>query len=100
MNQFEVQSDRIHSHAATVSDVADQLSTIAGRLPNALGDGALGAFTQFITAGLGGAMSQTTDAIAHASSSVDEMSEGLRRTAVTYQSADDRNTAQFNGEGI
>jgi uncharacterized protein YukE len=98
MNQFRVEPDQLHGHATTVGSIADQLSAVATGLPDGLAGDALGSFSQFLASGLQGAMAQTMDAIAHASSSVDEMSAGLKRTAGTYQATEDHNTAQLNGE--
>ncbi|WP_158844086.1 type VII secretion target [Saccharothrix deserti] len=98
MNRFAVEPDQIDTHAGSLAGVSDQLSTLASVLPDSLGDQALGAFAQFLTAGLQGAMGQTAAAVAHASSSVDEVSTGLRRTAEHYRRIDDDNSATFTRE--
>jgi uncharacterized protein YukE len=97
-DRFQVEPDQIRGHATTVGSLSDQLSAIAASLPGGLAEQALGTFTQFLASGLQGAMGHTADAIAHASSSVDEMSTGLRRTADDYQRADDQSATRLSKE--
>jgi hypothetical protein len=97
-SHFQVEPDQIRGHATTLGGVADQLSTVAAGLPDGPADQALGSFAQFLANGLQGAMTRATEAIAHASSSVDEMSAGLKRTAEDYQRADDRNATILGKE--
>lgn len=92
-NDFEVNPEQIRSHAKTVGEAADKLSSAAQGMPGELPGDALGPFVQFLTTGLSGAMTQTTDAVAHASSTMDGMSSALVRTAEDYQRADDDNAA-------
>lgn len=93
-NQFQVDHDQIRAHAATVGDLAGQLSSVAGGLSGGgLSGNALGTFVQFLAAGLQGAMDQTTQSITHASAAVDDVSAGLRQTADGYQHTDELNAA-------
>jgi len=98
MTQFDVDPAQLHGHARSVGDVADQLSAIGGQLPSGLADLALGPFTQFLTSGLQGAMTQVANTITNASSSVAEMSTGISRTAVRYQNVDAGNATNLNRE--
>jgi uncharacterized protein YukE len=96
--QFDVDPDQLHGHAGSVGDVADQLSAIGGRLPSGLADLALGLFTQFLTAGLQGAMTQVANTVTDASSSVAELGAGITRTATGYQQSDDANATILRRE--
>jgi uncharacterized protein YukE len=98
MTQFDVDPAQLHGHARSVGDVADQLSAIGGQLPSGLADLALGPFTQFLTSGLQGAMTQVANTITNASSSVAEMSTGISRTAARYQTVDAGNATNLNRE--
>jgi uncharacterized protein YukE len=98
MTQFDVDPQQLHQHASSVGDVADRLSAIGGRLPSGLADLALGPFTEFLTAGLQGAMTHVANTITEASSSVAEMSTGISRTATRYQNVDESNTVNLNRE--
>ncbi|HEX9334735.1 MAG TPA: type VII secretion target [Pseudonocardiaceae bacterium] len=98
MTQFNVDPAQLHGHASSVGDVADQLSAIGGRLPSGLADLALGPFTQFLTSGLQGAMTQVANTITDASSAVAEMSTGISRTAARYQNVDESNATNLNRE--
>jgi uncharacterized protein YukE len=98
MTHFDVDPAQLHGHAGTVGDFADQLSAVGGRLPSGLADLALGPFTQFLTSGLQGAMTQVANTITNASSSLAEMSTGISRTATRYQNVDDANATNLNRE--
>jgi uncharacterized protein YukE len=98
MTQFNVDPAQLHGHAGSVGDVADQLSAIGGQLPSGLADLALGPFTQFLTSGLQGAMTQVANTITNASSSVAEMSTGISRTATRYQGVDQSNATNLEQE--
>ena len=98
MTSFDVDTDQLQGHAGSVGDVADQLSAIGGRLPSGLADLALGPFTQFLTSGLQGAMTQVANTITNASSAVAEMSTGLARTADGYRDTDETNATNLNQE--
>lgn len=67
------------AHAGSLDVVADQLAVVAEQLPDALGDRPLGAFTQFVVAGLRDAMAETAAAITVAVSTSDALSAALRR---------------------
>lgn len=97
-DQFAVDPEQIRGHAGSVGEVADQLSAIGGRLPSGLSDLALGLFTQFLASGLQGAMTQVANTVTDASSSVAELSTGLRRTAAGYQDVDETNATNLNRE--
>jgi len=96
--QFDVDTQQLHGHAASVSDVAEQLSAIGGRLPSGLSDLALGIFAQFLSTGLGGAMTQVANTITGASSSVAELSTGISHTATSYQDTDGGNSGNLTQE--
>jgi len=98
MTSFDVDPQQLYGHAGSVGDVADQLSTVGGRLPSGLTDLALGLFGQFLAAGLQGAMTKVANSITDASSSVAEMSTGISRTATGYQHTDDTNATNLNRE--
>ena len=98
-DQYQVEPERLEGHAGSLDVVADQLSLVAGQLPDALGDQPLGAFAQFIVAGLQTAMGEATAAITHAVSTSDEMGAGLRQTASDYRLTEDRHVAGFEREG-
>jgi uncharacterized protein YukE len=98
MPSFEVDPDQLHRHAGSVGDVADQLSAIGGRLPSGLADLTLGMFAQFLASGLQGAMTHVTNTITDASSSVAEVSNGIRRTAAGYQHTDSTNATNLTQE--
>jgi hypothetical protein len=98
MTGFDVDTQQLYGHAGSVGEVADQLSAVGGRLPSGLADLALGPFTQFLTSGLQGAMTQVANTITDASSSVAEMSTGISRTAAGYQYTDDTNATNLNRE--
>src|SRR5690349_17979041 len=95
---FDVDTGQLRGHAGTVGDVADHLSAIGGRLPSGLADLALGLFTQFLTTGLQGAMTQVANTITAASSSVAELSGGVTRTAAGYENTDDVNATNLSRE--
>ena len=96
--QFTLDPAQLHRHASTVGDVADQLSAIGGQLPSGLSDLALGLFAGFLSSGLGGAMTQVANTITDASSSVAELSTGLRRTATSYEYTDHGNATNLDRE--
>jgi uncharacterized protein YukE len=94
---FSVDPEQLRTHASTLAGYADQLDSIGTRLPDQLGDQSLGSLAQFVTAGLGGAMTATLDAFTQASSTVDQVSGGVRNTADDYQRTDDTNASEFGG---
>ena len=96
--QYDVDTEQLHGHASTVGEVADQLSTIGGRLPSGLADLALGLFAQFLATGLQGAMTHVANTITDASSSVAELSTGIHRAATGYQYDDEGNSANLSQE--
>lgn len=97
--RFLVTPERLEGHAGSLDIVADQLSMVAGQMPDAVGDQPLGAFAQFLVTGLQNAMGEATAAITHAVSTSDEMGAGLRQTAAGYRLAEDRGTAGFDRLG-
>ncbi|MGW1681090.1 type VII secretion target [Saccharopolyspora sp. NPDC002376] len=92
---LQVAPEQIRAHANTVSGLASGLSDAAGALPEGPAENSLGTFLQFLTAGLGSAMSQTGQAIAQAGSAVDAVSSALVRTAEDYERADDDNAVRL-----
>ncbi|HWC84835.1 MAG TPA: type VII secretion target [Pseudonocardiaceae bacterium] len=86
--RFQLDPEQLRTHAASVSDLAGQLSTVAGGQTNGLSDNALGPFVQFLTSGLQDAMGRTTDAITGAASGVDNVSMLLGKTVENYQNRD------------
>jgi hypothetical protein len=98
MTRFDVDAEQLYGHAASVGEVADQLSAIGGRLPSGLADLALGPFAQFLASGLQGAMTQVANTITDASSSVAELSTGISRTAAGYQATDETNAVNLSRE--
>jgi uncharacterized protein YukE len=98
MTQFDVDTQQLHGHAASVGDVADQLSAIGGQLPSGLTGGALGLFAQFLATGLQGAMTQVANTITDASSSVAELSTGISHAATSYQDTEDGNSVNIDQE--
>lgn len=86
--RFQVDHDQLHAHAASVSDLASQLSSVGGGQSRGLSDNALGSFVGFLTSGLQDAMDATTQAISGAASGVDNVSLRLSQTAHSYQNTD------------
>jgi hypothetical protein len=100
MTQFDVDITQLQGHVGSVGDIADELSAIGGQLPTGLADLALGLFGQFIATGLNGAMTQVTDTVADASSSVSELSTGVARTAAGYERTDDDNATNLTQQYV
>lgn len=94
---YQADHEQLRGHAASLAGYADRLSAIGTRLPNEMGEGSLGSFAQFITAGLGNAMSATMDGFASVASTVDKVSVGMRDVADRYQRDDDGTTAAMSG---
>lgn len=99
-NHYDVDPDQLDGHAGSIGGVADALATVGGRLPDSLGAGSLGAFAQFLTAGLAGAMGQTAAAIAHASTTTNQLGAGMSDTATAYRRLEDQNSAPFTREDV
>lgn len=99
---FGLDPDQLRAHAGTLAGYADRLSAIGTGLPDSLAAQSLGSFAQFLTAGLGGAMTETLNAFGHAASTVDMMSGGVRQAADSYQRTDDDNATTLTsaGEGL
>jgi hypothetical protein len=96
-SSFTADPEQLRGHASRLAGYADQLAAIGTRLPDAMGEQSLGSFAQFLTAGLGSAMTATLDAFAHAASTVDKVSGGVRQTADEYQRTDDGNASGLTG---
>ncbi len=94
---FTVDHEQLRRHAATLAGCADQLARTGTALPGGLGQESLGSFAQFLTSGLGNAMTETLGAFAHVASTMDKVSEGMRQTADLYQRADDDNAVSLTG---
>jgi hypothetical protein len=97
MTGFTSAPDQLLAHAGRLARYADQLADLGAGLPDGLGQESLGSFAQFVTTGLGGAMTATLDAFAHASAAVDLVGGGVRQTAEDYQHADDDSAATLTG---
>jgi hypothetical protein len=94
---YGVDPDQLRAHAGTLARYADQLSVIGAGLPGSLAEQSLGSFAQFLTAGLGGAMTETLNAFGHAASTVDLVSGGVRQAADDYERTDDDNATTLTG---
>ncbi|MFC7614513.1 type VII secretion target [Actinokineospora soli] len=99
MTGYRTEPDQLDRHASGLAGVADRLASVATRLPDGLGDQPLGAFGQFLSAGLESAMGSTADAIDHAASTSDTMAVALANTAAHYRATDEQNAASFDREG-
>lgn len=97
MTGFGVDPDQLRDHAAGIAGYADRLAAIGTRLPDGLSGQPLGSFGQFLTTGLGAGMTATLDAFAHAASTVDQVSGGMRQAAESYQRTDDDSAAVLRG---
>lgn len=91
MTGFDVDIEQLRWHANTIASIADQLSGVSGRAPDRVADGALGTFSQFLTAGLSSAVGRSGAAIGGVSAAVDTMGVAVRRSAETYQHTDEHN---------
>jgi hypothetical protein len=94
-----IDPDQLRAHAGTLAGYADRLSAIGTGLPDSLADQSLGSFAQFLTTGLGGAMTETLNAFGHAGSTVDMMAGGVRAAADSYQRTDDDNVTTLTNAG-
>jgi hypothetical protein len=99
---FNVDPEQLRAHASKLAGYADQLGTLGSGLPDTMGDQSLGSFAQFVTAGLGGAMTATMGAFSHVASTVDKMSGGMRQAADSYEHTDGDNASALTnaGEGL
>jgi uncharacterized protein YukE len=96
---YHVDPDQLRTHAGALDGYADRLSALGTGLPGSLAEQSLGSFAQFLTAGLGGAMTETLNAFGHAASTVDKVAGGMRQTADAYQRTDDGNTTVLTSAG-
>lgn len=96
---YTVDPGQLREHAGRLASHAGQLASLGTALPGEMGAQSLGAFAQFITAGLGNAMTETADAFQRASSTLDAVAGGMRRAADQYQRADDDHAATLTGIG-
>ncbi|RZQ62398.1 type VII secretion target [Amycolatopsis suaedae] len=96
---YQVDPEQLRSHAGRLAAHADRLSAIGTSLPGEMNAASLGSFAQFITTGVGAAMARTSEAFGHASSTMDKVSEGMRRAAEHYQHSDDDHAAGLTGIG-
>jgi excreted virulence factor EspC (type VII ESX diderm) len=99
MTDYDVNPDQLRAHAGVLSGYADRLADIGTGLPGSLAEQSLGSFAQFLTAGLGGAMTETLNAFGHAASTVDTVAGGMRQTADGYDRTDDDNATTVAGIG-
>ncbi|AXB41344.1 type VII secretion target [Amycolatopsis albispora] len=93
----EVDPEQLRSHASRLAAHADQLSSIGAGLPGELGAQSLGMFAQFITAGLGAAMTETMGAFSHAASTLDKVGDGMRVAADRYEHGDEGHAQRIAG---
>jgi uncharacterized protein YukE len=102
MTGFDIDPDQLRAHATTLAGYADRLSAIGTGLPGSLAEQSLGSFAQFLTTGLGGAMTETLNAFGHAVSTMDMVAGGVRQTADAYQHTDETSatTVTSAGEGL
>ncbi|WP_020672387.1 WXG100 family type VII secretion target [Amycolatopsis nigrescens] len=98
-NSYTVDPEQLREHAGRLAGYADQLGAIGTGLPDTMGEQSLGSFAQFITTGLGGAMTEALGAFAHAASTVDQVSDGMRRAADDYQRTEDGTASGVTGIG-
>lgn len=94
---FGLDPDQLRAHAGSLAGYADRLSTIGTGLPDSLAEQSLGSFAQFLTTGLGGAMTETLNAFGHAASTVDMVHTGMRQVADTYQGTDNEGAGGLTG---
>ena len=94
---FDVNPDQLRAHAGTLAGYADRLSAIGTGLPGSLAEQSLGSFAQFLTVGLGGAMTEALNAFGHAASTVDMVGSGVRQAADSYQRTDEDNATNLTG---
>lgn len=99
MTDHHVDPDQLRAHATTLTGYADRLAAIGTGLPGSLAEQSLGSFAQFLTTGLGGAMTETLNAFGHAASTVDIVAGGVRQAADTYERTDDDNATTVAGIG-
>lgn len=99
-NNVQVDLPELRGHAATVQQLATELSSVAGGLPGGPADNALGTFVQSLTAGLREATTRVTDSIAGAASAVDSVGTGLAQTADGYQHTDDHSAGRLRWEEV
>lgn len=85
---FQAEPDRIRGHAATVTGLAGELSSVAGGVPGGLDANALGSFVRFLSAGLGSAVAKTGDSLGQAASAVHAIGSALARAADGYERID------------
>jgi hypothetical protein len=99
---YDVDADQLRAHATALTGYADRLSAIGTGLPGSLAEQSLGSFAQFLTTGLGGAMTETLNAFGHAASTVDTVAGGVRQAADDYERTDGGNATTLTGieEGL
>ena len=90
---YHVDPAQLREHADRLTAHATRLSSVGSALPGEPAAQSLGVFAQFITLGIGKAMTATTEAFTTASSTMDTVAEGLRRAAERYERSDDDHAA-------
>lgn len=93
MTGFGVDPDQLRAHAGALAGYADRLSAIGSGLPGTLPEQSLGSFAQFLTTGLGGAMTESLNAFGDVASTVDLVADGIRQAADDYQRTDGGNAS-------
>lgn len=96
---YRVDPEQLRGHATSLAGYADQLAAVGSGLSDALVEQSLGSFAQFLTAGLGGAMTETRSAFGDVAGTVDKVGAGMRQAADQYQRTDDDGTSGFTAVG-
>jgi uncharacterized protein YukE len=96
---YGVDPEQLRVHATSLAGYADQLATVGTGLSDSMGEQSLGSFAQFLTAGLGGAMTATRSAFADAAATVDKVGAGMRQAADQYQRTDEDGASGFTNVG-
>ncbi len=99
MTGFTADPEQLRAHAGRLAGHADVLADLGAGLPDGLGEQSLGSFAQFLTAGLGGAMTASRAAFAHAATTVDLVGGGVRQTADDVERTDDGGAAALTELG-
>lgn len=96
---YRVDPEQLRGHATSLAGYADQLAAAGTGLSDTLGEQTLGSFAQFLTAGLGGAMTETRTAFGDVATVVDKVGAGMRQAADQYQRTDDDGASGFTNVG-
>jgi excreted virulence factor EspC (type VII ESX diderm) len=97
MTDYRVDPDQLRAHAGVLTGYADRLAALGAGLPGSLAEQSLGSFAQFVTTGLGGAMTETLTAFGDVASTVDMVAGGVRQAAEGYRLTDGANATTISG---